>query len=283
MQSPRKSDVSRPRAPISCFIIAKNEADRIGRTIESVCAWVGEVVVIDSGSTDATVAIAERLGARVVFHPWAGYGPQKRYGEECCRFYWLLNLDADEVVTPELRDAILALFAVGQPQLAAYRLPIVEVYPGHAAPRPFGYVYRVVRFYDRRKVRYSTSLVHDRVVTGLELVGRLKGRVLHFSVRSLYHQQRKLDAYFQLHLEEKAVAAWRSACRLPFEYPRTFLRYYIVRRHLMGGWFGLRLSHVQAAARARRTLMFLRQGLAHTKIGETPKHSDQLNSDMGQS
>jgi glycosyltransferase involved in cell wall biosynthesis len=277
------SEPAGPRVPISCFIIAKDEADRIGRTIASVQEWVGEVVVIDSGSRDATVDIAKRLGARVLFRAWDGYGPQKRYGEECCRFHWLLNLDADEVATPELRNAILTLYAAGEPPLAAYRLPIVEVYPGRAAPRPLSYVYRVVRLYDRRKVRYSTSPVHDRVVTGREPVGRLRGLVLHFSVRSLDHQRRKLDSYFHLHLEEKAVAAWRSACRLPFEYPRTFLRYYIVRRHLMGGWFGLRLSHVQAAARTRRTLLFLRQSLARAKIGGTPSRSDRLDRGAGQS
>ena len=274
MHPTRNSGDTAARIPISCFVVAKDEADRIGRTIESVRDWLSEVIVIDGGSTDGTPEIADELGAKVLFRAWDGYGPQKRYGEECCRFNWLLNLDADEVVTPELRDAILALFAGGEPPLAAYRLPIVEVYPGREAPRPFCYVYRVVRLYDRRRVRYSASPVYDRVLTGREGVGRLGGRVLHFSVRSLDDQRRKLDSYFHLHLKQKAVPAWRSACRLPFEYPRTFLRYYVVRRHLMGGWFGFRLSHVQAAARTRRTLLFFRQDFARAKIEGTPSRSD---------
>ena len=87
------------RLPLSAFIISKNEADRISRPIKSVIDWVDEVIVVDSGSTDDTVAVAERLGARVVHHEWKGYGAQKRHGEDQCRNHWLLNLDADEEVT----------------------------------------------------------------------------------------------------------------------------------------------------------------------------------------
>ena len=152
-----------PRLPLSCFIIARDEADRIGATIRSVRDWVGEVLVVDSGSSDDTVAVAEVLGARVLSHPWQGYGPQKRFAEACCGFDWLLNLDADEVVTPALRQEIVALFRNGPPPLAGYRLRVADVYPGQSRPRPFAYSYRIVRLYDRRRARYALSLVHDRV------------------------------------------------------------------------------------------------------------------------
>ena len=87
------------KLPLSVFIIAVNEADRIALTINSVRDWADEVIVIDSGSTDDTVAVAESHGARVVFNEWNGYGPQKVFGETLCRNDWLLNLDADEEVT----------------------------------------------------------------------------------------------------------------------------------------------------------------------------------------
>ena len=91
-----------PKVPISCFIISKNEGDRIARTIRSVRPWVDEVVVIDAESSDDTVSVALAEGCRVITQPWLGFGPQKRFGEDQCRNDWVFNLDADEVVTPQL-------------------------------------------------------------------------------------------------------------------------------------------------------------------------------------
>ena len=91
--------------PISVFIIAHNEEDRIGRAIRSVESFADEVIVVDSGSTDDTVRIAESFGARVIANAWPGYGPQKRFAEEQCRNDWLFNLDADEAATPALAQA----------------------------------------------------------------------------------------------------------------------------------------------------------------------------------
>ena len=96
--------------PISCFIIAKNEADRIARTIRSVRSWVDEVIVVDSESADDTVAVARQEGARVVTQPWLGFGGQKRFGEAQCRNDWVFNIDADEVVTRQLQIEITKLF-----------------------------------------------------------------------------------------------------------------------------------------------------------------------------
>ena len=84
------------KLPISCFIIAQDEADRIGKTIQSVKELVDEIIVIDSGSTDGTQKAAEEMGCKVFFNKWNGFGPQKRFGEDCSKNKWLLNLDADE-------------------------------------------------------------------------------------------------------------------------------------------------------------------------------------------
>ena len=98
--------------PLSVFIIAQNEADRIGETIRAVRGLTDDLLVVDSGSTDGTQAVAEALGARVVFNPWPGCGPQKRFAEEQCRHTWLLNLDADEVMPPNLAAEIRFLAAL---------------------------------------------------------------------------------------------------------------------------------------------------------------------------
>lgn len=120
--------------PLSIFIIAQNEADRIGRTIEAARALSDDIVVVDSGSSDGTQALAVSLGARVIFNAWPGYGQQKRFAEDQCRHDWLLNLDADEVVPPDLAAEIVALFAKGSPASDAYKVRIAEIFPGEGAP-----------------------------------------------------------------------------------------------------------------------------------------------------
>ena len=92
---------------ISAFIIAKNEAARIARTLEAL-AWADQIVVVDSGSTDETVAIAQAAGSEVHHREFDGYGPQKVFAEGLCRNDWVLNVDADEVVTPELAAELQA-------------------------------------------------------------------------------------------------------------------------------------------------------------------------------
>ncbi len=103
----------RGKLPISAFIIAQDEEDRIGRAIESVRTWTAEVIVVDSGSRDRTRAVAAELGASVVEHAWPGYGLQKRFAEDLCSSEWLFNLDADEEVTETLEREIRALFERG--------------------------------------------------------------------------------------------------------------------------------------------------------------------------
>ena len=99
------------KLPISCFIIAQNEADRINKTINYVKDLVNEIIVIDSGSTDGTQEIAENLGCKVLYNKWNGFGPQKRFGEDCAKNKWLLNLDADEYLSNDLQLEIRDIFS----------------------------------------------------------------------------------------------------------------------------------------------------------------------------
>src|SRR2546430_15878071 len=125
------------RLPLSVYIIALNEVDRIGSTINAVIDWADEVIVVDSGSSDGTAEFARSLGARVVQHPWKGFGRQRRFSESLCNNDWVLGIDADECVTPQLKNEITALFHSGGPKLVAYGMPILIVYPGKSKPRRF--------------------------------------------------------------------------------------------------------------------------------------------------
>ncbi len=246
------------RLPLSCFIIARNEADRIVHTIRAVKDWVDEVVVIDSGSTDGTQKLAEAEGARVIFNEWPGFGPQKRFGETQCRKEWLLNLDADEVISPALAAEIQALFQNREPDLAVYALPINDVYPGHTQPRLWANDYVQPRLYDRRRVRFKDSPIHDSLdVEGMR-VGRLKADVHHFSARSFDDQLAKAierGRIFADHAKEKSVGALKF--RLLFEFPAAFFKYYFMRRHFTGGLAGFRAAMTGAISRYVRIARML--------------------------
>ncbi|HEY8246551.1 MAG TPA: glycosyltransferase family 2 protein [Hyphomicrobium sp.] len=244
---------------LSCCIIAHNEGDRIERCIVAARGIVEEVIVVDCGSTDDTVAKAEVLGAKVFFKAWDGYGPQKRFAEECASCDWILNLDADEVLTPELAREIAALMRAPAGLLPAYRFRQVTVYPGHDKPRLWADYHNYVRLYDRRSVRFRESRVHDTVDTKDFPVGQLRGAAWHYSWRSLGHVRSKLESYTDLQAKELKKPRWYVLARLPFEYPILFFRYYIMRRNWTGGLTGLRITHEIARARWRRLLKIARQ------------------------
>ena len=239
--------MSRVLLPISCFIIAKNEADRIARTIRSVRSWVDEVIVVDSESTDDTVAVARQEGARVVTQPWLGFGGQKRFGEAQCRNDWVFNIDADEVVTRELQIEIVRLFEKGLPPFVAYGMPIHLIYPGNARPRAWARDHWYVRLYDRRFVRFRDSAIHDSVVTDDHRIGALRATIHHHSMRSFDDMKKKLDE--RAWLSVKYADPHSTAPLLPrliTEIPMNFFKYYIWRVHFTGGMTGLRYAAIQS-------------------------------------
>ena len=259
------------KLPVSCFVIAKNEADRLPRTIESVRDLVDEVVVVDSGSTDGTVEIAARLGARVIYNAWPGFGQQKRFGEMQCRNDWLLNLDADEVVSPALASEMRALFAEGEPPRAAYGMRDLVVYPGRTKPRPFANDQFYYRLYDRRRVRFADSTLFDSVELGSQTGGRLKGPLHHFTVRSMSDLIAKCDeraSYNATHARKKPRAI--LCVRLVTEFPLAFGKYYLVRGHVFGGIIGFQFAMITAFYRFVRIVRMLE--------GQSARVSPALNS-----
>jgi glycosyltransferase involved in cell wall biosynthesis len=242
------------KLPLSVFIIAKNEADRIGRTLAAIRDLTDDVLVIDSGSTDGTQAVAESFGARVLHRAWEGYGPQKRFGEEQCRYDWLLNLDADEVVPVRLSAEIRRLFSGQGPARDAYKLGIAEIFPGEGEPHPWSYTLWPVRLYRRDRGRYSASPVHDRVdlAPGVR-AGRLRPPIHHFSVRSLGDQVDKLNRYSDQQADDLdargvSIPTWRVFV----EFPAAFMKAYLGRRHFVRGTYGFLTAMNYAISRHLR-------------------------------
>lgn len=241
--------------PISCFIIAKNEADRIEHAIRSVKDWVAEViVVVDSASVDGTEEVARRLGADVFKNAWKGYGPQKRFAEDRCRNNWLLNLDADESVTPQLKVEICQLFAKGEPEGDGYEIAIVELYPGEKQPARFAHRLTPVRLYRRDRGRYVDSPVHDRVAFAQNAhIARLNGVMYHRSIRSLADQIAKLDRYSTMQAEDFVARGRRlPLVRIYAEFPLAFLKALIIRRLALRGTYGFLVAMNYAMYRHMR-------------------------------
>ncbi len=237
------------KLPVSVFIIARNEADRIPLTIHSVRDWVDEVIVIDSGSEDDTVQVAESLGARVVFNEWRGYGPQKVFGESLCRNDWLLNLDADEEVTPELAHEIRALFS-GAPPCTAYRLRILPLHNFQIRGHPWTSTQHQVRLYRKSAAGFKDSPVHDSVVVREGRTATLRGMVNHRSFRSLSHHVDKVNSYSSAQAEDlHAKGRNPSAVELVVVPPLAFLKQFLLRREFVNGIDGVIVSYMYAFQR----------------------------------
>jgi glycosyltransferase involved in cell wall biosynthesis len=248
------------KVPVSVFVIARDEEARLARTLAAV-GWADQIVVVDSGSTDRTCEIARAGGAEVHAHDWQGYGPQKAYAESLCRHDWLLNVDADEVVTPALAAEIAALLA-DEPAPGAYRVRILTVYPGAARPRWLANDYNVVRLYHRGVARYRPHPLFDRVEADVP-PGQLRAPIHHFPLLSWAHLVEKENRYTTF-VAEAAGARRRRALllRLPFETPLVFFRFFVLRRHLTGGWRGFMFSLTAAFARTLRIAKMLERAEA---------------------
>jgi glycosyltransferase involved in cell wall biosynthesis len=253
------------KVPVSVFVIARNEAARLGRTLAAL-GWADQVVVVDSGSTDGTRELAGAAGAEVHERAWAGYGQQKAFAESLCRHHWLLNVDSDEVVTPALAAEIAALVAAG-PAPGAYRVRILNVYPGRERPRWLADDYNVVRFYHRAVARYRVHALFDRVDSDVP-PGQLRAPIHHFSLVSWAHFVEKENRYSS-YAADTAPPRSRAAlmARLPFEMPLAFLRFYFLRRHVTGGWQGYMFALAAAFARTLRVAKMLERTEAEARAG----------------
>jgi glycosyltransferase involved in cell wall biosynthesis len=247
----RIAAVPMTKLPISVFIIAKNEADRIPVSLRAVREWVDEVIVIDSGSEDDTVSVSGSLGARVVFNAWRGYGPQKVFGEGLCRNEWILNIDADEEVSGELREEIRSLFAKEIPEeVAGYRLPVLPLYPFQESGHRWTVTNYPIRLYRKTKAGFSDSIVHDSVLVREGGTQRLKGMLIHRSFRSLSHHLDKINFYTSAQAEDTIRRKGTpSALALILTPPLAFLKSFLLRREFVNGIDGVVISYMYAIQR----------------------------------
>jgi glycosyltransferase involved in cell wall biosynthesis len=183
--------------PVSIVIITKNEAEVIACCIEKSIQITDDVVIIDSGSTDETLAIANAWGCRTFIKPWDGYGASKNKGIEAAKYNWILSIDADEVPDDELIKSLRRL-DFSDPAVV-YDIKFSS-YFGKKAMR-FGSWGRDhhIRLFNRKLVRWSETLVHETLLFGKNIrVEKLKGRLHHYSVKDAEEYERKSSYYAEM-------------------------------------------------------------------------------------
>jgi len=274
-------------APVSCYIRTFNEERKIGDVVAALRNVVDEVVVVDNGSTDDTVAIAKSQGARVIQQEWLGRGRQKRFAEEQCRNDYLLDLDADEVVSPKLGAEIRALFANGEPSFSVYDLKLVIVPPVGDTWWNVAVVHRR-KLYDRRVVRQPDHLAWDQFEfpEGVP-VGRLSEPLMHHAFRDLEHMMQKLNIVTSTRAKETRQHRSRLqvGARVLFAYPIYFLKHYLLRGYFRLGVYGVATAGVLAYGRWLRDAKMYERLLAERappgKVNErtkSPAHRQDSDS-----
>jgi len=231
---------------LSVALITRNEAANLPRTLASV-RWANEIVVVDSGSTDATLEIARTAGARVFEESWKGFAAQKNSAIAHCTGDWILSLDADEEVSPELAQEIQALLA-GEPASCAYRIPRLNHFLGCPLRHGGYWPDPKLRLFRRGTAQFADRPVHE-TMTAAGPAGRLRGHLIHHCYPTLSDYIEHMNRYSSIAAEALAASgrARRSSLWLAWNAllnpAATFLYNYVFRLGFLDGRAGL-LQHI---------------------------------------
>ena len=220
---------------ISCVIITLNEEENIRRSLTAV-TWCDEIIVVDSGSDDKTIEICNELGCKVYYKDFDGYGEQKRYAVSLANNDWVLNIDADEVVSDELKNEIVNLFSAEKLLYKGFALPRQLIFLGKKFE--FGKEIKeyYIRLFNKRFGDFSKDEVHEKLELNGE-VKKLKGVFYHYSYKNIEQYFKKFNSY----TTEAATVLYNAGNRgrkplaIVFGFPVYFMKNYIVNRNFLNG------------------------------------------------
>jgi glycosyltransferase involved in cell wall biosynthesis len=226
---------------ISAVIITSNEERRIEGALKSLAGIASEIIVVDCRSGDETVKIARRYTDRVFERDWTNFADQKNYANAQASHPWILSLDADERVSPELRQELLDLKKT-EPDVDAFSIPRKVYYLGRWIRHSGWYPDRKLRLFRKGKARWEGDYVHERLaVTGR--IGKLHGCIHHFTYRNIHDHLARINTFSDLGAQklyaQKKKARWHHLLLLPFF---RFVRAYVWKRGFLDGFAGLVIS-----------------------------------------
>jgi glycosyltransferase involved in cell wall biosynthesis len=228
---------------LSAIVITRNEAANIGDCLDSV-AFCDERIVVDCGSSDGTVDIAKAKGARVEFHEWRGFGPQKNYALSLATGEWVLSIDADERATPKLAGAIKA--ALADTSADGWELPRRSSFCGRELRHSGWSPDYVLRLFRRGKAKFDDALVHERVICDGP-VKRLDQPLLHYPVLSLEDALSRMDRYSTASAEALVASGRKVSFLAGIGHGfYSFLRAYVLRLGFLDGAEGFLLAVANA-------------------------------------
>ena len=233
-------------ASLSAVVISKNEERNIRRCLESV-SFADELILIDSQSTDNTRAIAAEMGAKIYSPEWKGFGPAKQYGVERASHNWVLSVDADEVVSTELKVEILSVIKADN-EFAGYYVPRCTNFNGRWIRHSGWYPDYVLRLFDKTKGGFNAAYVHEKVeVTGP--TGQLKNDLLHYSYPTLEDYFDKFNYYTTVGAEELFKKGKKTSwVKIMVKPLAQFVKQFILKAGFLDGGEGFLISFLSAVA-----------------------------------
>jgi glycosyltransferase involved in cell wall biosynthesis len=254
---------------LSCFLIVCNEGDRLDRCLKGLAGWVDQLVILDSGSSDNTVEIAERYGAEVHCTDWPGFGAQRNRALTYCQHEWVLNIDADEEVTPELQAEIDLFLSRDVIPETLVKIPWQTILFGKAVN--FGrYASPQGKLFFKNGARFKDAAVHDNLILHIEKVCCLSAKLIHYSWRDYRHLQEKHIQYAALSAADKFKSGKRSSLAYAsLRFFTDFIQQYLLRLGCLDGWRGFLLALVlgQYAFNKYAGLVVLQRSTALTHEG----------------
>ncbi len=222
--------------PLSVTIITLNAGEQIEACLKSA-SFANEILIVDSGSSDATLDLACKAGATVIHQSWLGFGKQKQFAVEKAKYDWVLCLDADERVSDALRLGIQQ--ELEAPRFYAYQMPRRNRFMGRWLKHGEGYPDLSLRLFHRGHAAWSDDSVHEKVITQTS-TGRLKGDLLHESETSIENYLEKQNHYTSLQAQALyAGGKHTNILQLLFSPPLRFIKFYLFRLGFMDGLPGL--------------------------------------------